>query len=66
MRPKASLSMRGRDLGDLFEEVLEEGTGEEIVGLGRTPARCGLCFSMSRIAAFTLAPMFSDSGNVRR
>ena len=56
----------GRNFGDLLEQFLEQGAGEKIVGLGRTPASCGFCFSISRIAVLTFAPMFSASGRFSR
>jgi hypothetical protein len=50
-------ALRGRpNLRDLLEQVLEARAGEQLVRFGRTPARCGFAFSMSRIASLTALP----------
>ena len=56
----------GRNLGDPLEQLLEQCAGEEVVGLGQHAGELRVVFSISRIAALTLAPMSDASGRVSR
>lgn len=57
---------RGRDLGDFLSRSLRRVLVKRLKVLGSTPASCGLCFSTSRMAALTFAPMAAASGRIRR
>ena len=66
MRPKASKSRVAGISESLFSKSLSSVPVKRLKVLGNTPASCGLCFSTSRMAAFTLAPMSAASGRVSR
>ena len=63
--PEGVVVQRGGNLGDLLEQFLEQGAGEDCRS-GSTPASCGLCFSMSRIASLTFGRCCSPSGRFSR